>query len=1230
MMYSLNRLILIDSYKEGELQEVRLDGHTNLNGVNGAGKTTLLRLIPLFYGERPGRLVPKSRVTDSFVKHYLPRESSYIIFEYQRNEQTCMVAIYASTNDEGLCYRFIDKGFAAEDFIEQHDDGEKYPVSCRHLKSHLLTRQVQHSNQVSACSDYRTIIQNLPHNKGQEMRQLIARYSFCQGSSGQRLKDIEKIITGMFMRSTDFADLREMLVNCIDENRESIALELQMETLDNWYKEYRAYQQVEQERPKIELLNQVETVILQTEQSLGELQVRLERLLAQSEQAEQEQRQAGAVCYEQLEQVQKAWEEEELALKSALATTKAELAQLQRQKSQLEKEKKAWEAQDIAGKKQLYLRLESIKTSLGSERDNLSQLMSDVQDIEAEFRRLQAEKEQYFAAQVHDFELQKQQQQQQLGEQKAQAIAETTERKEVLRDASEQQQESNRKSTLAISEQLGALNSQIMQVQADPVLIADRETKLELHDTYLLQKQEAESNEQSVDEEIREHKAAVEVVFQKKRKHAEEKQTLQAKTEAVEAQINADASTLLGFLREYKSDWGENLAKVVKPELLLRDDLEPELLSEQAGLYGVALQLDGIEADCTVDEDKLRDVLHDLHEQIQQQTLAENSAEEELQQLSKAGVSLQKKHKQSLLEKGQADSHLQTVKEELGSLKLQIVRSKKEREQRLKQQRTEVNEQIKQNNLQLAALQQQVKDEVRVLTQALAEKIAEFTHQAEHDRTIADQEINRLKEQKANELAALKQQRLQSMRERKVDTATLTALELKVHALKQELAEAENAEQLVSQYQRWLDVEWLRYDAIQSDLVICAATEQQQNQQYEVLHATYQQQRKSLDEHLEQIKTSIKRYDKEVTTLKKVIDDLAMYPKKIPEQVSFDSSHHLNLLQGHFKILTAKHKTQRKELSDLVRHLKRVLAAIPNTRPYSYYSAVNTELGIDSDEMQWLPAIQDWFVSSADDTRRWLVMQAQTFGSAIRNYQQALQRFDRGIDSLSRRLAANIDKNISFEKIESIQGRLTSKVKTLGYWEQIVKFTDQYDEWSRHTDGQLPADDFAEIVRRIAEQLQSKNKVEMKLVNLLELEIIVTENGRSKRATHAEELRQISSHGLSYLILCVFFIALVNMIRKDQPVRFIWPMDELKELHQLNIEMLIELLTKNNITLLSAFPDPDPEILGFFKNRYQVHGFRELIEMDMDTEYMANLEALAFDVELPETKVEVIVENADV
>lgn len=183
-------------------------------------------------------------------------------------------------------------------------------------------------------------------------------------------------------------------------------------------------------------------------------------------------------------------------------------------------------------------------------------------------------------------------------------------------------------------------------------------------------------------------------------------------------------------------------------------------------------------------------------------------------------------------------------------------------------------------------------------------------------------------------------------------------------------------------------------------------------------------------------------------------------------------------------------------------------------------------------------------------------------------------------------------------------------MQSLGYWQQIVAFTKQYDDWNRNSDGQLPGETFADTVRLVTEQMPGKGRVEMKLVNLLELEIIVSENGRSKRATHAEELQQISSHGLSYLILCVFFIALVNMIRKDQPLNIIWPMDELKELHQVNIELLLELLTHNSITLLSAFPDPDPDLLRLFKNRYQVVGQRELVEMEVDDAYLLELAPL--------------------
>ena len=500
--------------------------------------------------------------------------------------------------------------------------------------------------------------------------------------------------------------------------------------------------------------------------------------------------------------------------------------------------------------------------------------------------------------------------------------------------------------------------------------------------------------------------------------------------------------------------------------------------------------------------------------------------------------------------------------------------------------------------------------DIQRLNQELSVKVQQITDEALMEVRQIQQRIDSLNQQKSSELVQLEQQRLQSLQDRKVDTATLTGLETKICQLKAEEKAAEQAEQTVKDYQRWLDHEWSRYDGLVGKARDYETRQQHQQSQYETEMAQSQQRRDALKKELELINSKLRKFTKEIDTINKLLADLAAYSRRTTEQSSFDNAHTLSLLQTDFRRLTEQHKTLRQDLAILVRHLKRVLGHFPGTHPGRYYTRVEDELGIDSDEMAWLNRIQLWYATEADTARSWLMSQAKLFGSAIRNYQQALERFDRGIDSLSRRLAANIDGNIRFEKIERIEGRLTSKVTTLGYWEQIVSFTKNYDDWSRVNDGQLPTQAFADIVRLVSEQLQSKGRVEMKLVNLLELEIIVTENGRSKRATHAEELRQISSHGLSYLILCVFFIALVNMIRKDQPLNIIWPMDELKELHQMNIEVLVEMLTNNRITLFSAFPDPDPEVLKLFKNRYQVFGYRELIEMDVDEDYLSSLEPL--------------------
>ena len=53
----------------------------------------------------------------------------------------------------------------------------------------------------------------------------------------------------------------------------------------------------------------------------------------------------------------------------------------------------------------------------------------------------------------------------------------------------------------------------------------------------------------------------------------------------------------------------------------------------------------------------------------------------------------------------------------------------------------------------------------------------------------------------------------------------------------------------------------------------------------------------------------------------------------------------------------------------------------------------------------------------------------------------------------------------------------------------------------------------------------------------------------------------------------------------------------MKDLDSGNVIKLLELLDRNNITLVSAFPDPDPDTLALFKHRFTVEADRRLAEV---------------------------------
>ncbi|MFM8442885.1 MAG: ATP-binding protein [Methylococcus sp.] len=1199
-MFSLNRLILIDSYKPGALQEVRLDGPTNLNGVNGAGKTTLLRLIPLFFGESPNRLAPKSRVNEGFVQHYLPHDSSYVIFEYRRQRQTCLAVMYASPNEGGLCYRFVDKAFALEDFLITDADGARIPVSCRDLARHLRRQGVNYSSQITARNDYRTVIQNLPHAKGAEMRQLIARFSFCESVGGRRLQHIEKIVTGMFMRSTDFRDLRAMLVSCIEEDRESITLELKTDTLDDWCKDYRAYLHADAQREHMTELDRIDEEVESTRQELAELAARVRRLASRTGDEHGQMEHDLRELEHRLTALRDAWENRERDLKRAQAETEARLVTRRQQVHDLETERAEWERQDIHQQEQLYETRNTTRAELDRARQNWHRLLEKVNDIEAEFQRLKAEKESEFQRHVHDLESRLQRLELENEQKKYQAQEDFTQRERTLREAADDRRRAINRDLQALKETRGHLTSQLESIQADPDLLQGREVKRGALDSAQTTLEQAADALEQHDARIRRHQADLQRLEQARRQLAEQRRQLGDEQTGLQRQLDADAGSLLGFLREHHPAWTQHIAKLIKPDLLLRDDLSPTLIDRDESFFGLGLSLELLSADRSASEAALREALAACRAESERLEREERTLGDELAAYQKTQRLLDKERRELDLALGQCRARIKQLKDEAASLERQIEASRRERRQSVEACLQELERELKDRESTLARQESSMKENLHLLHDERSACLNEIGRHGAEQAQRVQVEIDHVRQQQQQALSLLETQRVASLAQGGVDPRVLAALESDIQGLTERLQQADQAADAVEAYRRWLKHEWPRHPSLREAIHTLDQQLAEEKALYETTLTQFRQQQATLKSGIAGHEKRLAQLGAMLATLLHMQQELERYPRLPEGSVVLDAAHTLTFLQQQKHALLGRERELEKQLNERVTLLKRALDQYPGTPPARFHERVVQEIGLDAPERAWLPHLRDWYANSADELRRVLVMQAKTFGSAVRNYHQALARFDRGIDSLSRRLGASIDRNIGFEKIEAIKARLLSNVSELGYWQQIVTFTDLYDHWQRSEDLWLPTQEFADAVQLIASQLQTQGRVETRLVNLLGLEIAVTENGKLKRATHDEELRQISSHGLSYLILCVFFVALVNMIRKEQPVSIIWPMDELKDLHQMNIERLLMILNDNNITLLSAFPDPDPEILKSFKNRYEIYGYRELVEMVID------------------------------
>jgi len=1192
--FHLERLLLIDSYREGDIVEVRLDGHANINGVNAAGKTTLLRTIPLFYGENASRMLKGEQGKKAFTDHYLPRTTSYIVFEYARRGQLSMVVLHANATGESIQYRFIASGYRKDLFVVGQSIVESNTQILRHVEKQGLpcTRALTRA-------EYRSIIQNDVDRR--ELRTLAAQFAFV--GSASRLSHIDRIVTGMFVRATTFRDLRAIIVSSITKDEGQLEIRAQRDQMEIWIRDHDAYLDVMKEVGRVTELVEASK---RRQSALAALSLAKGQLMALE--------QARATQLRDVKEALRALDakadaeradltERTARVKGRLSAKDEELKRAQEQLTRLDATAQRYRDQGLEKRARDQQDLPSLQGELEAQEKSHQALLGSQRSVSEKYEHLELLADKQANAKIAEFEKARAPIYDEMDRLRCECEEHHQALEKALREEHDQALEAVNEDVQACAERLGWLNSRINDAQASPELLTQKEAKDE----------ECEQARRDVErarkqrDEAQRARITARTAFDEADRQANRIRTrLQEHEAALQAatQMGEGApGTLIHFLRANVPDWRENIGKIASRELLLRADLLPEPdASTHASFYGVQLRLDRIETPWHAQEETIEERIAQLKGDI--------AAEQKRSALQEAALAQAGATRDTAANAEQdASRHYQTQEERLARLTGEQQSLKRQIDESRARAKKQADEDLKEAQAQKLKLDKEVKQLRAIFDRAVADHVAARQRALSALETTKKEKLGQIgaciEAAKADRLAAreqLRQERHLSLASEGIDPQTLARLEKAIDSLRERIERIRNDAPEVAGYQGWLKGQWpLRPGYVEQLESIQRAIRELTDEDARARADSEKRQASLQKEHVA-LESQEHRIDGELSAVKARLDKLGyVVEDRQAAQASHDAAHTLAYLDEVKRTNESALSEAEKRIEDDVAVILRAFTKHRGTAPDRFYESYRSDLSAHGQRgREWLPAINEWFDSRHLEARRVLRDGASLLGQTVDDFYNALKTFKTRSQGFSRELQACIDSSADFDKITNVQARIQTRVDALDYWGSISALSEEFRLWIDRQDDDLPHQEFCQALRRVSQSFQGDRTLSADLVDLIQLEIDLVENGRHVTVRDERQLEHVSSNGISYLILIVIFLAFLQRVRKDAPVQVLCAVDELKNLDLPNTERLFNLLDRHRVTLISAFPDADPEVLRLFQHRYTVLEGRRIAQVVLD------------------------------
>ncbi|MDP5459012.1 ATP-binding protein [Alishewanella sp. SMS8] len=1187
-MSQLLRIVLIHTHLPGVV-ELQLDQHTNICGTNASGKTTLQRLVPVFYGEQPNRVVPKTR--KKFDEFYLPFSNSYLIYEYQRESGDICQVVLTRKSEGGVDYRLVAAAYQSDFYLTQSDEGVK-ALSYSDWASAMRARpDVQVSAKISATSEYRSIIQNdaaaLRGNNADsvKLRRLAATFSLV--SSGHKLRHIEKLVSAVHAKEGKMDTLKAMLAAIFEEDGVTLpTTKVKNTKAREWIQQMRQSMRLDKLQQDFERLKQL---ALQLDGAEGQLSA----LLPLLQQDEQQQKLRKADAEQQVNQLRgellvlkEHFNAQQLEHNGKLSKTEADLHETSARLDQLQQRFDDYDAKDMP-------KLQRDTDALPLWRDTLQEVIEQYQLMVEQHGDLERQLEQRKAKLAEAFNRLSEQHRakaRQLQQQKDQT-REQQENKLALLEQSFQSRLQHAQQQFA--EQLTQLSSTIAvlqsQLNTSPLTEVEhdelRAAELRLEQAQQQAQQQARQLQQlqQQHQKARQEREQANQQLEQSRKglHSAEQQLQQ-----LNRQLTPEQGSLRHYLRLHYNGWEQKLGKVIDERLLERQDLQPHLAELSDSLYGLKVDLSAIDTpDYAQDEAAIRHRIQTAEQQLQQAQANKLQAEKLLKERFEQAELCRAQVEQAEWQLTQSEQNIDYARDARNRLQAQ-------QRELTKQRQSSVRDTLQSQQQQLEKLKQQQQADLGALKEDHQSQKLELKTDWQAELYVFDEQIDELERQlehkrddNKNQIKDLQQAFNEELSAKGIDPRRLTELKQKQDQLKTDIKATENRHDELNNWQKFMALDWQQL----RPQLLAQETELKQQQRsgkqaLEQLKAEYSARQKQLEEQKRQQQELMSQAEQLLNQLKPVLTKLQeLHLASITPASMAPSADSVERLARANEALEQRSKLD-SALKFAFEQFETVLSKDAGPEFLDRLEHEKRKLPDYAGKRQQLPILQN-LLEILKGAQQQLLEMGENIGGDLKKFFTVFSDINRRIALQSRRLSEAVADDLVLEGISRSEVRILSTIDELGFWQPLKQFAKLYDDWAASGKA-LPSEHYLNALADVVDLLRADEQYSIE--SLLRLELHLSEGGSELVIKNDRQLLESSSHGMAYLILCKYLLAFTRLLRGEAKVMIHWPIDEIGTLAYHNVEKLFAACSSNDIVIVGAFPNPESDVLMLFQHRYLI------------------------------------------